>query len=151
MLPLLGERAGVRGQVRSNCMDRAETRRGKVDRGGGRERGGGRVAWFIDSLHLLSHTHRDHELVRPRSRRPPRPRKRPDRVGCRGRGRERGGGRVAWFMENLQGYSTVHWNHEQQSGGRLAGGYNSYQSFDLNCTFRPKAISDGAAESSARA
>src|SRR5438046_9340289 len=52
---------------------------------------------FMESLHLLSHTHGDHELVRPRSRRPPRPRKRPDRVGCRGR--ERGGGRVARFME----------------------------------------------------
>src|SRR5205814_5489750 len=54
-------------------------------------------ARFMESLHLLSHTHWDHELVRPRSRRPPRPRKRPDRVGCRGR--ERGGGRVARLME----------------------------------------------------
>src|SRR5207237_7964439 len=29
---------------------------------------------FMESLHLPSHTHWDHELVRPRSRRPPRPR-----------------------------------------------------------------------------
>src|SRR5438874_2046249 len=60
---------------------------------------------FMESLHLLSHTHWDHELVRPRSRRPPRPRKRPDRLGCRGRERERGGGRVARFIE--RGSSAV--------------------------------------------
>src|SRR5437660_1682755 len=60
---------------------------------------------FTGSLHLLSHTHWDHELVRPRSRRPPRPRKRPDRVGCRGRGR--GGGRVARFMGRKEPHLRV--------------------------------------------
>src|SRR5213595_612095 len=81
-------------------------------RGRGRERGGGRLARFMEGLNSLWRMHWDHELVRPRSRRPPRPRKRPDRVGCRGRGRERGGGRLARFMEGLNSLWRMHWDHE---------------------------------------
>src|SRR5437764_73972 len=88
-------------------------------RGRGRERGGGRVARFMGSVHLLSHTHWDHELVRPRSRPPPRPRKRPDRVGCRGRERERGGGRVTRFMGSVLGRRAFHLFSWLASSGRV--------------------------------